>query len=162
VPKLQAPSAAPFVADTFNPGERCAHPHRHRNRLRLSRAASGQRTLGKPDAYFAAARIGRLADAVDRGIGETSGVEKGGVLVIPGASKGESCTGTEEVGASADRDEVARSSPFHLRRREHALLDALGAVSISTDRWYRWPVVPLVGWTLVLALHVWHVYGREK
>jgi len=32
------------------------------------------------------------------------------------------------------------------------------AVSISTDRWYWWPVVPFAGWTLVLALHLWHVY----
>jgi hypothetical protein len=35
-----------------------------------------------------------------------------------------------------------------------------GAVSISTDRWYWWPVAPLVGWTLELALHLWHGRGR--
>jgi 2TM domain-containing protein len=35
-----------------------------------------------------------------------------------------------------------------------------GALSISTDRWYWWPVAPLAGWTLVLALHLWHVYRR--
>ena len=29
-----------------------------------------------------------------------------------------------------------------------------GAVSISTDGWYWWPLVPLLGWTLVLALHL--------
>lgn len=34
------------------------------------------------------------------------------------------------------------------------------AVSISADHWYWWPVVPLAGWTLVLALHLWHVYRR--
>jgi len=32
----------------------------------------------------------------------------------------------------------------------------LGALSISTDHWYWWPIVPLAGWTLVLALHLWH------
>jgi 2TM domain len=37
-----------------------------------------------------------------------------------------------------------------------------GAVSVSAEHSYWWPVVPFVGWTLVLALHVWHVYGRGK
>ena len=32
-----------------------------------------------------------------------------------------------------------------------------GAITISTDHWYWWPLVPLAGWTLVLALHLWHV-----
>jgi hypothetical protein len=36
----------------------------------------------------------------------------------------------------------------------------LGAVSISADRWYWWPVAPFAGWTLVLALHFWHAYRR--
>lgn len=35
-----------------------------------------------------------------------------------------------------------------------------GAVSVSAEHWYWWPIVPLAGWTLVLALHLWHVYGR--
>lgn len=30
-----------------------------------------------------------------------------------------------------------------------------GAISISTDHWYWWPIVPLAGWTVVLALHLW-------
>jgi hypothetical protein len=33
-----------------------------------------------------------------------------------------------------------------------------GAISVSADDWYWWPVVPLAGWTLVLALHVWHAF----
>ena len=37
-----------------------------------------------------------------------------------------------------------------------------GAVSISTDRWYWWPVPLFAGWTLVLALHLWHVYRRAR
>ena len=32
-----------------------------------------------------------------------------------------------------------------------------GAVTISTDHWYWWLVVPLAGWTLVLAIHLGHV-----
>ena len=34
-----------------------------------------------------------------------------------------------------------------------------GAVSVSAERWYWWPVAPFAGWTLVLILHLWHVYG---
>lgn len=33
-----------------------------------------------------------------------------------------------------------------------------GAITLSTDHWYWWPVVLLAGWTLVLALHLWHVH----
>lgn len=41
----------------------------------------------------------------------------------------------------------------------NALLWTLwGAISISANDWYWWPVVPFAGWTLVLALHLWHVY----
>jgi len=32
------------------------------------------------------------------------------------------------------------------------------AVSVSADRWYWWPIVPLAGWALVLAGHLWHAY----
>ena len=32
------------------------------------------------------------------------------------------------------------------------------AVSVSADHWYWWAVVPVAGWTLVLALHLWHAY----
>jgi fatty acid desaturase len=31
------------------------------------------------------------------------------------------------------------------------------AAFVSADAWYWWLVVPLVGWTIVLALHLWHV-----
>lgn len=33
-----------------------------------------------------------------------------------------------------------------------------GAITISTDAWYWWLIVPLAGWTLVLGLGLWHVY----
>jgi hypothetical protein len=33
-----------------------------------------------------------------------------------------------------------------------------GAISVSADHWYWWPVVPFVGWALVLACHLWRVY----
>jgi len=36
------------------------------------------------------------------------------------------------------------------------------AVSVSADHWYWWPIVPLAGWTLVLALHLWHVFRRVR
>lgn len=36
----------------------------------------------------------------------------------------------------------------------------LGALSVSTDHWYWWPIVPLAGLTLVLALDLWHVYRK--
>jgi hypothetical protein len=32
------------------------------------------------------------------------------------------------------------------------------SISVSADHWYWWPVVPFVGWVLVLAFHLWHVY----
>ena len=46
----------------------------------------------------------------------------------PGASRGESCTGTDEAGAPADRVKTTprEAPPLHLCRRERALLDALG------------------------------------
>ena len=31
------------------------------------------------------------------------------------------------------------------------------AISVTADPWYWWPIVPLVGWALVLAAHLWHV-----
>jgi hypothetical protein len=31
------------------------------------------------------------------------------------------------------------------------------AAFVSAEAWYWWLVVPLVGWTIVLALHLWHV-----
>jgi hypothetical protein len=37
-----------------------------------------------------------------------------------------------------------------------------GAVSISADPWYWWLVAPLAGWTLVLALHLWHAYRTVR
>jgi len=36
-----------------------------------------------------------------------------------------------------------------------------GALSVSADHWYWWPIVPLAGWTLVLALHLWHAYRNK-
>jgi 2TM domain len=30
-----------------------------------------------------------------------------------------------------------------------------GAISVSADHWYWWPVVPLAGWSLVLHAHLW-------
>lgn len=32
------------------------------------------------------------------------------------------------------------------------------AVAVSADDWYWWLVVPLAGWTIVLALHLWRAY----
>jgi hypothetical protein len=32
------------------------------------------------------------------------------------------------------------------------------AVAVSADAWYWWLVVPFAGWTIVLALHLWHAY----
>ena len=32
------------------------------------------------------------------------------------------------------------------------------AISVTADRWYWWPILPFVGWALVLAAHLWHVY----
>jgi 2TM domain-containing protein len=33
-----------------------------------------------------------------------------------------------------------------------------GAISVTADRWYWWPVVPVVGWAVVLAGHLWHAF----
>jgi hypothetical protein len=32
------------------------------------------------------------------------------------------------------------------------------AISVIADSWYWWAVVPVAGWTLALALHLWHAY----
>ena len=32
-----------------------------------------------------------------------------------------------------------------------------GAISVSADHWYVWPIIPFAGWAVVLALHLWHV-----
>ena len=32
------------------------------------------------------------------------------------------------------------------------------ALSVSADAWYWWLIVPFAGWTIVLALHLWHAY----
>lgn len=37
-----------------------------------------------------------------------------------------------------------------------------GAVSVSAERWYWWPVAPFAGWMLVLILDLWHVYGSVR
>ncbi len=34
-----------------------------------------------------------------------------------------------------------------------------GAISVSAHPWYWWPVLPSLGWTVVLTLHLWHA-GR--
>ena len=36
------------------------------------------------------------------------------------------------------------------------------AISISTDHWYWCPIVPLAGWTVVLALHLWIAHRRSR
>ena len=63
-------------------------------------------------------------------------------------------------------------SPLHAAERQrrvarlHLVTYLLGnavfwslwaAVSISADHWYWWPIVPFVGWTAVLAVHLWRV-----
>ena len=32
------------------------------------------------------------------------------------------------------------------------------AISVTADRWYWWPILPFVGWSAVLAAHLWHVH----
>lgn len=36
------------------------------------------------------------------------------------------------------------------------------ALAVSADTWYWWPIVPLIGWTLVLGGHLRHVDGRSR
>ena len=57
----------------------------------------------------------------------------------------------------------ARQRPTRLHLFTYIVGNALawilwGATTLSTDNWYWWPVVPLAGWTLVLALHFRHAY----
>ena len=35
------------------------------------------------------------------------------------------------------------------------------AISVTADHWYWWPILPFVAWALVLAAHLWHVYGAQ-
>ncbi len=35
-----------------------------------------------------------------------------------------------------------------------------GAIAVSADRWYWWPVVPVAGWAGVLLIHVCLAYRR--
>lgn len=34
------------------------------------------------------------------------------------------------------------------------------AAFVTADPWYWWPVVPLAGWTIVLAIHLRRAYRR--
>ena len=36
------------------------------------------------------------------------------------------------------------------------------AISVTADRWYWRPTLPFVGWALVLAAQLWHVYGPAQ
>jgi hypothetical protein len=36
------------------------------------------------------------------------------------------------------------------------------AISVTSDHWYWWPIVPFVGWALVLAAHLWHVHRAAQ
>jgi hypothetical protein len=101
-----------------------------------------------------------IADAVDRRIGEASGVRNGGVMASQTHPK-------EQHGAALSRPQLRLIESSSRGRARFLLLTyvvgnaffwaLLGAVSVSADHWYWWPVVPLVGWTLVLELHLRHV-----
>ena len=34
------------------------------------------------------------------------------------------------------------------------------AISVTADPWYWWPVVPFVGWTIVLSIHLRRAYRK--
>jgi len=36
------------------------------------------------------------------------------------------------------------------------------AISVTADRWYWWPILPFVGWALVLAANLWHVHRPAR
>jgi hypothetical protein len=36
------------------------------------------------------------------------------------------------------------------------------AISVSAEAWYWWVIVPLTGWTIVLALHLGHALGSPR
>jgi hypothetical protein len=36
------------------------------------------------------------------------------------------------------------------------------AVWVSADPWYWWPILPLVGWALVLSAYLWHVHRLAR
>ena len=55
----------------------------------------------------------------------------------------------------------ARRAAAHLHLFTFVVGNALfwalwGAIAVSAERWYWWPLVPLAGWTLVLAAHLRH------
>ena len=57
----------------------------------------------------------------------------------------------------------ARPSAAHLHLFTYTVGSALfwtlwAATSVTADRWYWWPILPFVGWALVLAAHLWRVY----
>jgi PPOX class probable F420-dependent enzyme len=71
-------------------------------------------------------------------------------------------------------DERLEGRPSRARRRRaklhlltyavgNALFWALwGAISVSADHWYWWPVVPMSGWTLVLSVHLFLVFREPE
>ena len=69
-----------------------------------------------------------------------------------------------EASASTDRIETtSRSVHLFTYVVGSALVWTLwGAVSVSAERWYWWPVAPFAGWMLVLILDLWHVYGSVR
>lgn len=59
---------------------------------------------------------------------------------------------------------IPAAPPRHRLARLHLLTYLVGnavfwmlwaAISVSADHWYWWPIVPLVGWTVLLGVHVW-------
>ena len=61
---------------------------------------------------------------------------------------------------------AARRSPTGLHLLTYTVGTALfwvlwAAISISADTWYWWAIVPVAGWTLVLALHLTRAYDRS-
>jgi 2TM domain len=63
----------------------------------------------------------------------------------------------------AERKQVARDLHLLTYVVGNALFWALwGAISVSADTWYWWAVVPIVGWTLVFALHLWHTLRATR
>jgi hypothetical protein len=59
-----------------------------------------------------------------------------------------------------DRTGWVPTTPTRRHLRSYAVGNAgawllWGAIAISADRWYWWPLIPLAGWTATLVLYLW-------
>jgi hypothetical protein len=80
-----------------------------------------------------------------------------------------------DLGPDQDVTDLRAQAVSHLQERQgfrrHALVFVLvnalliaiwltTAIAVGGGAWFPWPIFPLIGWGIGLALHGWAVYGK--